>query len=132
MQNSRVQLVTNEGVIIEADVTGPILVARGQRARFLVKHKCVAFRPVSVIIDEAPDDWRVYDFNIHGRSQFTRMGDDEKDAIPGDMFRAENADRRFFGFETVQTAMNLWIDVAYTGPRPDAPFVCTIHGIAAL
>ena len=132
MQNSQVTFLTNEGSPIEADVQGPLLVARGQRARFLIRLKCIAFRPESVVINEEPDHWKVYDFNIHGRSQFNRMGNYEEDAVPGDMFRAEFADRKIFHFETVQTAMNLWIDVVYMGPRPDAPFVCTVRGTAAL
>jgi hypothetical protein len=131
MQHSKVTFLTNEGVPVEASVQGPLLVARGERARFLVRLKCLAFRPQSMVIDEAPDEWKVYDFNIHGHSQFTRTGDDEKDAIPGDMFRAGNGGPPL-GLQTVQTAMNLWIDVMYTGPRPDAPFVCSVRGLAAL
>jgi hypothetical protein len=149
MQYSRVQFLTNEGSPVEADVQGPLLVARGQRARFLVRLKCAAYRVESIVIDEDPSSWKIYDFNIHGRSQFQRFGDDEKDAVPGYVFAggATNVSDELVRcrkhpvgggltaplfFQTVQTAMNLWIDVGYAGLATDAPFVCTIRGTAAL
>lgn len=134
MQSSTITFRTNEGEPVEADVKGPMLVARGQRVRFIVRHKILAFRPEHIVIDEASNDWKVYDVSIHGRSQFTRSGDDETDAIPGDMFSAAQDAAGGLGtrsFETLQTAMNFWIDVAYVGPRSDAPFMCTIRGAAA-
>lgn len=133
MQHSKVQLLTNEGDVVDTDVQGPLMVARGQRVRFLMRPKCVAYRPEHITIDDEPQDWKVYDVNIHGRSQFHRTGDDERDAIPGDAFNAmSNPISGRLHLETVQTAMNFWIDVAYMGSRPDAPFICTIRGTAAL
>jgi len=129
MQNSTIRFLTNEDERVEAEITGPHLVAKGQRARFLIRPKCVAYKPQSLVIDESPGDWMIYDFNIHGRSQFMRTGDDDVDAIPGDVL-SSSVDNRF-SFDTVQTAMNLWVDVKYIGPRPDAAFLCTIRGLVA-
>lgn len=124
-----IQFYDRVGSEIECEVVGPELVTRGQRARFICRQKCLAFRPEELTIVEAASDWQVYDINICGRSQMTRTGIDEADMIPGEIF-APGVDG-IVSFETIQTAMPFWIDVAYVGMADAAPFRLAVRGTAA-
>lgn len=96
-----------------------------QRARFKLRSKYCAWRIDQFFITKDPDHWRVLDIKVHGRSQLIRGAvpdDPNDDGVPGSLFDTPHE----ITFDTVQTAMELSIDVMYVGPNPEGqPFACS-------
>lgn len=95
----------------------------------VVRPKCVAFRVERLEIERG-QDWLVEDVLVHGKSQFRRPG-----SIPGDVFALPPATLGAFvsvPFDTIQTAMDFTMVVAYVGHESPVPaFACKAHGVAA-
>ncbi len=132
--SSLVRMIDQHGQPVALDVRqdgrAPGLVPPGRRVRFRVRTDTLAYRIHRLVLPECPQDWHVYDVYVGSRSQFSGVNPadiPENDGVPGEMFSAQVSDD-FVRFETVQTAMDLTIDVAYRGPvTGGAPFACHLQ-----
>ncbi len=126
----RVGLVNANGELLRlGDHAGDgIRFVKGKLYR-LVARPYSAFKPDRIVISPGStpggaNDWSVHDIIVGNRSQLLRAG-----AIPGGVFSAEAVDCAI-SFETVQSAMDLSIDVMYEGPNESEPFVCSAVGLS--
>lgn len=99
-----------------------------QRSRFKLRSKYCAWRIDKFIVDGDPSHWKICDIRVQGKSQLPflyNVADDPRDdGVPGAMFAADAPST--ITFETVQTAMDVTIDVMYVGPNPEGrPFACS-------
>lgn len=116
---------------VRQDGKRPGLVPPGRRVRFKIRAHALAYRVELVALGDC-EHWHVYDVRVGNRSQFTNAGDSpDEDGIPGAVF-SPGASSSYLSFETVQTGMDLVLDVAYCGPAPDgAPLDCSLRCTAA-
>ena len=126
----RVGVVDASGVLGGGDLRegeDGIRLVRGRLYRLVTRPQRAAFRPERLVIGDGTtpggaSDWAVHDITVGHMSQFVQSG-----VISGGMFGASAVDA-FVQFSTVQTAMDLGIEVSYTGPNDSEPFVCSAVG----
>lgn len=105
----------------------PAEIKPGERRIVIARPQVVAFRPEAFAMERGqPERWRVYDIRVGNRSQLVQASNV---GIPGDIFFAAIGE---LVLETVQTAMDLVLDVEYVGPEEAGEvFECTCMGSVA-
>lgn len=133
-----IRFVDSEGKLIDIDIRqngGPLAwVKPGRRTRFTITPKYVALRIDRLSIEGC---WMLNDVRIGGLSQFEFCGScatPEEDGVPGDMLSDPfSMPGLKFDNVTVQTAMDVALDVTYCGDDPEGvPFALTAHCTVAV
>ena len=106
----------------------PMKIPRGGVVPVIVRPQFLAFRPEDFAIHGDRSRWMVHDIKVGNRSQFMGSHGPAAGTEFGPGGICEN-----LKLETVQTAMDLTLDVEYVGPEPGGEvFEATIIGTAAI
>lgn len=134
-ESQRIRMVDQHGRVVPLDVRQdgrpPGLVHPGRRTRFKIRAETLAYRVEQVVLGDC-EHWHVHDVRVGSQSQLVSVGDSlDEDGFPGAVLSSD-AVGSFLSLETVQTAMDLVLEVSYRGPAPDgAPLDCSLRCTAA-